>query len=85
MSARDHSLPCCELLAVHKVVLHGDFVTAEVTTSGDGSAHRHGIRAPRHVWSALAARIESLPALRTNLATAAAAGEPLLKPGGHAL
>lgn len=56
-TVRDHALPCCELLAAHKLIVAGDFITADVTTSGAGDAHRHGIRAPRAKWREFAGRI----------------------------
>ncbi|MDE2106660.1 MAG: hypothetical protein KGL39_56110 [Patescibacteria group bacterium] len=85
ISAADRALPCCELFGFHGLIIAGDFVTAKVTTSGDGGTHTHGIRASRKMWREFAQRIlaadEAAQKVESDAARAAA-GAPLRKPGG---
>lgn len=81
------ALPCCELLAAHRILIAGDYLTVEVTTSGEGQAHRHGIRGTRAQWRMLAQRLmlasSAKPASDKDQGTGAKT--PVLKPGGRLL
>ena len=80
------TLPCCELLAAHRILLAGDYLTVEVTTSGEGNAHRHGIRGTRTQWRLLAQRLMLATSAESPGDRRQETGDrPILKPAGHLL